>query len=140
MLPPAVGAPVDISVFGGYFPFACRYSLDVPALFHQWGLNEIWREAYDETEGVAWLSAGAWDPCHFSTVEPIRGVADLKGLRIFTFPTSTVLRARAWRQDECVDQWITCPPSPLLEGLRTDREPPTRQSNDRGSPCPTPAS
>ena len=90
----SIGAPVDISVFGGYFPFACRYSLDVPALFHQWGLNEIWREAYDATDGVAWLSAGAWDPCHFSTVEPIRGVADLKGLRIFTFPTAGRFLAR----------------------------------------------
>ena len=28
-----MGSPVDISVFGGYFPFATRYSLDVPALF-----------------------------------------------------------------------------------------------------------
>ena len=90
----SIGAPVDISVFGGYFPFACRYSLDVPALFHQWGLNEIWQEAYDQTEGVAWLSAGAWDPCHFNTVEPIRSIADLKGLRIFTFPTAGRFLAR----------------------------------------------
>ena len=84
----SIAAPVDISVFGGYFPFACRYSLDVPALFHHWGLNEIWAEAYGEVEGVTWLGAGAWDPCHFSTVKPIRSVKDLKGLRIFTFPTA----------------------------------------------------
>lgn len=25
----SIAAPVDISVFGGYFPFATRYSLDV---------------------------------------------------------------------------------------------------------------
>ena len=37
-----MGSPVDISVFGGYFPFATRYSLDVPALFKYYGLNEIW--------------------------------------------------------------------------------------------------
>ena len=84
----SIAAPVDISVFGGYFPFACRYSLDVPTLFHQWGLDEIWAEAYGEVEGVTWLSAGAWDPCHFNTVAPIRSLADLKGLRIFTFPTA----------------------------------------------------
>ena len=27
-----MASPVDIAVFGGYFPFATRYSLDVPAL------------------------------------------------------------------------------------------------------------
>ena len=84
----SIAAPVDISVFGGYFPFACRYSLDVPALFHQWGLNDIWADAYGEVEGVTWLSAGAWDPCHFSTVKPIHRLEDLKGLRVFTFPTA----------------------------------------------------
>ena len=84
----SIAAPVDISVFGGYFPFACRYSLDVPALFHRWGLADIWAEAYGAIEGVTWLSAGAWDPCHFNTVKPIRSVEDLKGLRVFTFPTA----------------------------------------------------
>ena len=84
----SIAAPVDVSVFGGYFPFACRYSLDVPALFHRWGLGEIWAEAYGEVEGVAWLSAGAWDPCHFNTVDPIRSLEDLEGLRVSTFPTA----------------------------------------------------
>ena len=84
----SIAAPVDISVFGGYFPFATRYSLDVPVLFHEWGLNEIWAEAYGEVEGVTWLGAGAWDPCHLNTVEPIRRLEDLKGLRISTFPTA----------------------------------------------------
>ena len=81
-------------MFGGYFPFATRYSLDVPALFHQRGLNEIWAEAYGEIEGVSWLSAGAWDPCHFNTVNPIRSLEDLKGLRVFTFPTAGRFLAR----------------------------------------------
>lgn len=84
----SIAAPVDVSVFGGYFPFASRYSLDVPALFNHWGLKEIWEEAYDEVEGVKWLSAGAWDPCHFATKDPIRSLADLKGKRVFTFPTA----------------------------------------------------
>ncbi len=84
----SMSSPVDISVFGGYFPFATRYSLDVPTLFHQYGLNEIWKEAYDEVEGVTWLTAGAWDPCNFATKEPIRKLADLKGKRVFTFPTA----------------------------------------------------
>ncbi len=84
----SIAAPVDISVFGGYFPFALRYSLDVPTLFHQYGLNEIWEEAYGEVEGVTWLSAGSWDPCNFATNKPIRSIEDLKGLRVFTFPTA----------------------------------------------------
>jgi TRAP-type mannitol/chloroaromatic compound transport system substrate-binding protein len=84
----SIAAPVDVSVFGGYFPFACRYSLDVPTLFNQYGLKEIWQEAYNEVEGVTWLSAGAWDPCHFNTVNPITSLEDLKGLRVFTFPTA----------------------------------------------------
>ncbi|KAA5604982.1 twin-arginine translocation signal domain-containing protein [Roseospira marina] len=84
----SIAAPVDISVFGGYFPFATRYSLDVPVLFNRYGLREIWEEAYGEIDGVTWLSAGAWDPCHFNTKEPIRSLDDLKGLRVFTFPTA----------------------------------------------------
>ena len=84
----SIAAPVDVAKFGGYFPFATRYSLDIPVLFNQWGLNEIWDEAYGEIEGVKWLSAGAWDPCHFATVDPINSLADLKGKRIFTFPTA----------------------------------------------------
>lgn len=48
----SIAAPVDVSIFGGYFPFALRYSLDVPTLFHRYGLKEIWEEAYGEVEGV----------------------------------------------------------------------------------------
>ncbi len=84
----SMAAPVDVSVFGGYFPLATRYSLDVPVLFEQYGLNKIWEEAYGEVENVKWLSAGAWDPCHFNTVKPIRSLEDLKGLRVYTFPSA----------------------------------------------------
>ncbi|HEU0223264.1 MAG TPA: C4-dicarboxylate ABC transporter, partial [Paracoccaceae bacterium] len=86
--------PVDVATFGGYFPFATRYSLDVPALFHDWGLNEIWAEAYGEVEGVTWLSAGSWDPCHFNTKDPIRSLKDLEGKRVYTFPTAGRFLAR----------------------------------------------
>ena len=84
----SMASPVDVAIFGGYFPFATRYSLDVPVLFHQYGLKEIWEEAYGEVKGVTWLSAGAWDPCHFNTVKPIKSLEDLKGLRLYTFPTA----------------------------------------------------
>ncbi|WLI72743.1 TRAP transporter substrate-binding protein [Halomonas alkalicola] len=84
----SINAPVDVSVFGGYFPFASRYSLDVPALFHHYGLKEIWEEAYDEIDGVTWLGSGSWDPCNFVTRDPIRSLDDLRGKRVFTFPTA----------------------------------------------------
>jgi TRAP-type mannitol/chloroaromatic compound transport system substrate-binding protein len=90
----SIAAPVDISVFGGYFPFASRYSLDVPVLFEQYGLRQIWEEAYAEVKGVTWLGAGSWDPCNFATVEPITQLAELKGKRIFTFPTAGKFLAR----------------------------------------------
>lgn len=84
-----MASPVDISVFGGYFPFATRYSLDVAALFRYYGLKEIWEEAYSEVEGVTWLSSGAWDPLHIFTVDkPIRSLADMNGLRVFGVPTA----------------------------------------------------
>ncbi len=84
----SMSAPVDVSVFGGYFPFGTRYSLDVPVLFDRYGLKEIWEEAYSEVENVTWLSSGSWDPCHFNTTKPIKSLADLKGLRVYTFPTA----------------------------------------------------
>ena len=81
-------SPVDISVFGAYFPLASQYSLDVPALWHWYGLDKIWREAYAKVQNVTFLSMGSWDPCNFATVKPIRSLEDLKGLRVFTFPTA----------------------------------------------------
>jgi TRAP-type mannitol/chloroaromatic compound transport system substrate-binding protein len=83
-----MASPVDIAVFGGYFPFATRYSLDVAALFHYYGLKEIWEEAYKDVENVTWLSAGAWDPLHIFTKEPIRSLADMNGKRVFGVPTA----------------------------------------------------
>ena len=83
----SIAAPVDVSVFGAYFPFASRYSLDVPVLWNWYGLKEIWEEAYAEVEGVTWLSTGSWDPCNFATTRPIRTLDDLSGLRMYMFPT-----------------------------------------------------
>lgn len=83
-----MASPVDIADFGGYFPFSTRYSLDLPVLFERYGLNEIWKEAYDEVEGVEWLGAGAWDPLHIFTKEPIRSLADMRGKRVFGVPTA----------------------------------------------------
>ena len=83
-----MASPVDINVFGGYFPFATRYSLDVPVLFKYYGLNEIWQEAYDEVRNVEWLGAGAWDPLHIFSKKPINSLADMKGKRVFGVPTA----------------------------------------------------
>jgi TRAP-type mannitol/chloroaromatic compound transport system substrate-binding protein len=76
-----------VSIFAAYFPFASRYSLDVPVLWNWYGLNKIWEEAYAEIKGVTWLSTGSWDPCNFATVKPLQHLEDLKGLRMYMFPT-----------------------------------------------------
>ncbi|MBB4305356.1 TRAP-type mannitol/chloroaromatic compound transport system substrate-binding protein [Rhodobium orientis] len=83
----SMASPTEVTVFGGYFPFASRYSLDVPVLFNKYGLAEIWASEYEKV-GVKHLSAGSWDPCHFATKEPINSLEDLKGKRVFTFPTA----------------------------------------------------
>ncbi|MDX8355696.1 TRAP transporter substrate-binding protein [Cognatiyoonia sp. IB215182] len=83
----SMASPTEVTVFGGYFPFGSRYSLDVPVLFNQYGLKEIWEEEYAKV-GVKHISAGAWDPCHFATKDPIRSLEDLQGKRVFTFPTA----------------------------------------------------
>ena len=83
----SMASPTEVTVFGGYFPFASRYSLDVPVLFNQYGLNEIWAAEYEKV-GIKHISAGAWDPCHFATKDPIHSLADLEGKRVFTFPTA----------------------------------------------------
>jgi TRAP-type mannitol/chloroaromatic compound transport system substrate-binding protein len=84
----SMAAPVDISVFGGYFPMATRHALDVPVLFRQYGFAEIWSEAYKKAGDVVWLSAAGQDPCNFNTKKRITSLDDLKGLRLYTFPTA----------------------------------------------------
>ena len=64
-----------------------RQSLDVPALFNTWGLDEIWKEEYAKV-GIKHISAGSWDPCNFNMREPINSLADLNGKKVFTFPTA----------------------------------------------------
>lgn len=83
----SMASPTEVTVFGGYFPLASRYSLDVPALFNNWGLKDIWEREYAAV-GVKHISAGSWDPCHFITSSPITSLAEMSGKRIFTFPTA----------------------------------------------------
>ncbi|MCT8330005.1 TRAP transporter substrate-binding protein [Albidovulum sediminis] len=84
----SMAAPVDIAIFGGYFPLATKYALDVPVLFNQYGLADIWREAYQEAGGVVWLSSAGQDPCNFNTKKEVKSLADLDGLKLYTFPTA----------------------------------------------------
>ncbi len=83
----SMASPTEVTVFGGYFPFASRYSRDVPVLFNQWGLAEIWEAEYAKV-GVKHISAGSWDPCNFATKKPINSLKDLKGKKVYTFPTA----------------------------------------------------
>ena len=51
----SMASPTEVTVFGGYFPFGSRYSLDVPVLFNQYGLKEIWDDEYSQGWGQAYL-------------------------------------------------------------------------------------
>ena len=82
----SMASPTEVTVFGGYFPFACRYSLDVRALQPVRPRRDLGRGVCQV--GVKHISAGAWDPCHFATKEPIRPSRTCKGKRVFTFPTA----------------------------------------------------
>lgn len=83
----SMASPTPLQQFGGYFPFATKHILDVPVLFSQYGLAEIWKEEYAKV-GVEWLSAAGQDPCNFNTTKEIKSVADLDGLKLYTFPTA----------------------------------------------------
>ena len=82
----SMASPVDVAVFAAYFPLAARVGLDVNVLWKWYGLDQIWKEAYDEV-GVQWLSQGSWDPCNIASTKPIHHLSDLKGLRLYMFPT-----------------------------------------------------
>lgn len=84
----SMAAPVEVSIFGGYFPFATKHLMDVPVLFEQYGLGDIWREEYKKAGGVVWLSACGQDGCHFNTKKALTSLKDLEGLRLYTFPTA----------------------------------------------------
>jgi hypothetical protein len=85
----SMASPTEVTVFGGYFPFASRYSLDVPVLFNHWGLNEIWEEEYAERSAS---STGSPPAPGIPATSPPRTrsarLADLQGKRVFTFPTA----------------------------------------------------
>jgi TRAP-type mannitol/chloroaromatic compound transport system substrate-binding protein len=83
----SMASPTPLQMFGGYFPLATKHSLDVPVLFDQYGLADIWRAEYDKV-GVSWLSAAGQDPCNFNTKKEITSLADLDGLKLYTFPTA----------------------------------------------------
>ena len=83
----SMASPTPVRQFGGYFPFGTRHALDVPVLFKQYGLAEIWDQAYADV-GVKWLVAAGQDPCNFNTTKEINTLADLDGLRLYTFPTA----------------------------------------------------
>lgn len=84
----SMASPTEVRQFGGYFPMGTRHALDVPALFHQYGFDKIWSDAYKKVGGVVWLSAAGQDPCNFNTKKSVTSLDDLKGLRLYTFPTA----------------------------------------------------
>ncbi|OWU86381.1 C4-dicarboxylate ABC transporter [Oceanicola sp. 22II-s10i] len=83
----SMASPTPVRQFGGYFPFATKHILDVPVLFNQYGLADIWKAEYEKV-GVTWLSSAGQDPCNFNTKKEITTLGDLDGLKLYTFPTA----------------------------------------------------
>ncbi len=83
----SMASPTPLRQFGGYFPFATKHILDVPVLFNQYGLADIWSSEYEKV-GVKWISAAGQDPCNFNTKKEIKTLSDLDGLKLYTFPTA----------------------------------------------------
>ncbi|MFN0265214.1 TRAP transporter substrate-binding protein [Tepidamorphus sp. 3E244] len=83
----SMASPTPLRQFGGYFPFATKHILDVPVLFNQYGLADIWSSEYEKV-GVKWLSAAGQDPCNFNTKKEIKSLSDLEGLKLYSFPTA----------------------------------------------------
>jgi TRAP-type mannitol/chloroaromatic compound transport system substrate-binding protein len=79
------GFPADVAVFSDYFPFGVQTGIELDTLFKQRGLDEIWREAYDEVPGITWLGSGSWDPCNIISNRPVESYEDMSGLRLHTF-------------------------------------------------------
>lgn len=111
----SMGSPADVAPFSAYFPLATRYSLDVPALFNEFGLGKIWTESYNEVKNVTWLSSGSWDPCNFITKDPIRSLADIKGKKLYTFPTAGRFLSRLQPNDPSDD--LRAVAASILDGL-----------------------
>jgi TRAP-type mannitol/chloroaromatic compound transport system substrate-binding protein len=89
------GFPADVAVFSDYFPFGVQTGIELDTLFKQRGLDEIWREAYDEVPGVTWLNTSSWDPCNILSNKPVESYEDLNGLRLHTFALAAKLLAPA---------------------------------------------
>ena len=83
----SMASPTPLQRFGGYFPLATKHILDVPVMFNQYGLADIWREEYEKV-GVTYLASAGQDPCNFNTTREITSLADLEGLKLYTFPTA----------------------------------------------------
>ena len=84
----SMGSPADVAVFGGYFPFATRYTLDVPALFHRLRPERDLGGGLCRDRRAPGSAPAPGTRCNFATNEPIRSLADLKGKRVFTVPTA----------------------------------------------------
>src|SRR5690606_8330782 len=80
----SMASPAEVAVFGGYFPLATKQILDVPVLFKQYGLAEIWKSAYEKVGGVVWLSYSGQDPCHFISNKAMNSLECLQDLRVYT--------------------------------------------------------
>jgi TRAP-type mannitol/chloroaromatic compound transport system substrate-binding protein len=82
----SMASPTPKSPVRRLFPVRHRYSLDVPVLFNQYGLADIWREEYEKV-GVKHISA-AGGSVQLQHQEGDQQSGRSEGLKLYTFPTA----------------------------------------------------
>jgi TRAP-type mannitol/chloroaromatic compound transport system substrate-binding protein len=94
----SMASPTPLRQFGGYFPFATKHILDVPVLFNQYGLADIWRSEYEKV-GV---QRGFRPPDRIRATSTrkrrSRPSPTFDGLKLYTFPTAGPLPGEVRRR------------------------------------------
>jgi len=63
-------------------PFGWQSSIEAYALWHEWGMKEIFVKAYEDLGHIHYVGMSVHDPMHVISTKPIRKYEDFDGLKI----------------------------------------------------------